>query len=210
MIRKNAKVLILSSLVILLPVLAGMILWNRLPEQIPTHWNAAGEVDGWGSKAFSVFGIPLIMLALQWVCVLVTMADPKRENHGKKLLQLVFWIIPILNVALCAATYTAALGKEVPMAMLMPVMVGVVLTVIGNYLPKCKQNYTVGIKIPWTLSSTENWNRTHRFAGRVWVVCGLIMILAGFFGIFWILIGAAVPMVLAPVAYSYVLYRRGV
>ena len=77
MIKKNLKVLIITSIVILLPILAGLILWNQLPEQIPTHWNAAGEIDGWSSKPFAIFGLPAIMLAAQWLCVLGTAADPK-------------------------------------------------------------------------------------------------------------------------------------
>ena len=81
---------------------------------------------------------------------------------------------------------------------------------MGNYLPKCQQNYTIGIKIPWTLNSEENWNRTHRFAGRLWVVCGLALMLTGFFGGFWIFFAVVLLMVLAPLAYSYALHRKGV
>ena len=70
MIKKNLKVLIITSIIILLPILAGVFLWDQLPEQIPAHWNASGEVDGWSSKPFTVFGMPLILLAFQWLCVL--------------------------------------------------------------------------------------------------------------------------------------------
>ena len=210
MIRKNLKLLLITSAVILLPILVGVILWNQLPEQIPSHWNAAGEIDGWSNKAFAVFGMPLILLAFQWLCVLGTSADPKRESHSGKILHLVFWIIPVLSAVLHAVTYAVALGKEVQMEMVMPIMIGLILAIVGNYLPKCKQNYTIGIKIPWTLNSEENWNRTHRFAGRLWVVCGLIIMLTGFFGGFWIFFGIVLLMVLAPFIYSYVLHRKGV
>ena len=210
MIKKNWKALIISSIVILLPILAGIILWNQLPEQMPTHWNAAGEVDGWSSKPFAVFGLPLILLAVQWLCMLGTCADPKKNNHPEKILHLVLWIIPVLSVVLHVITYAAALGKEVRMEMVMPVLVGLLLAIVGNYLPKCKQNYTIGIKIPWTLNSEENWNRTHRFAGRLWLICGLAIMLSGFFGGFWVFLPAALLMVIAPCVYSYVLYRKGV
>lgn len=210
MIKKNLKLLIITSLVILLPILAGIILWNQLPDQIPTHWNASGEIDGWSSKPFVVFGLPLVMLAAQWLCVLGTAADPKRENHPNKILHLVLWIIPVLSVLLHVVTYAVALGKEVRMEVVMPVVVGLILAIVGNYLPKCKQNYTIGIKIPWTLNSEENWNRTHRFAGRLWTVCGLAIMLTGFFGGFWIFFGVVLLMVLAPVLYSYLLHRKGV
>lgn len=210
MIKKNLKVLIITSIVILLPILAGLILWNQLPEQIPSHWNASGEIDGWSSKAFSVFGIPLILLAAQWLCVLGSAADPKKENHPQKVLHLVLWIIPVLSVLLHVITYSVALGKEVRVEVVLPVFIGIIFAIIGNYMPKCKQNYTIGIKIPWTLNSEENWNRTHRFAGRLWMVCGLMIILTGFFGGFWVFLPIVLLMVIAPFVYSYVLYRKGV
>ena len=210
MIRKHWKMLALTSVIILLPALAGVILWNRLPEKMPSHWNMAGEIDGWSSKPFAVFGLPLILLAAQWLCLLGTTADPKKENHSDKVLQLIIWIIPVLSVVLHVLTYAAALGHRVRMEMIMPALVGLVLVIVGNYLPKCKQNYTIGIKIPWTLSSEENWNRTHRMAGRLWVACGLVCMLTGFFGGFWIFFGLVLVMVLVPFLYSWLLFRKGV
>ena len=210
MIKKHLKLLIITSLIILLPILVGVILWNQLPEQIPSHWGLNGEVDGWSSKPFAVFGMPLMMLAFQWICALGTGADPKKANHPEKVLHLVLWIIPVLNTVLSVLTYAAALGKEVRVEVVIPVFLGLVLTIVGNYLPKCKQNYTIGIKIPWTLNSEENWNKTHRFAGWLWTVCGLVIILTGFFGGFWIFFGVALVMVLAPCIYSYLLHRKGI
>jgi len=210
MIKKNLKVLLIASVVILLPMLAGLILWDQLPEQIPSHWNAVGEVDGWSSKPFAVFGMPLILLAAQWLCVLGTVADPKKAHHGQKILHLVFWIIPVLSVVLHVLVYAAAMGKEVRVEVVMPVLIGLILAIVGNYLPKCKQNYTIGIKIPWTLNSEENWNKTHRFAGRLWVVCGLAIMLTGFFGGFWVFLPVVILMVLTPCIYSYVLHRKGI
>ena len=210
MIKKNLNILIITSIVILLPVLAGVVLWDTLPEQIPTHWNAAGEIDGWSSKPFAIFGLPLLMLAMHWLCVLVTAADPKKANHSNKLIHLVLWIIPIISVVLFVLTYVVALGTEVRMEMVMPLLVGFVLTVVGNYLPKCKQSYTIGIKIPWTLHSEENWNRTHRFAGRLWLVCGLGIMLTAFVGGFWLFLPIVLVMVLAPTVYSYLLHRKGI
>lgn len=210
MIKKNLKVLIVTSIVILLPVLAGLLLWNKLPEQMPSHWNAAGEIDGWSSKVFAVFGMPLIMLAFQWICVLGTGSDPKKSNHSDKVVQLVLWMIPAISTVLHAIVYAVALGGEVRVEMVLPIIIGLIFAVIGNYMPKCKQNYTIGIKIPWTLNSEENWNKTHRFAGWLWTICGLIIVLTGFFGGFWIFLGIVLVMVLAPFIYSYILHRRGV
>lgn len=209
MIKKNLKVLILTTVVMLLPILAGLILWNQLPDQMPTHWNASGEVDGWSSKPFAVFGLPLIMVAAQWLCMLGTAADPKKSNHSEKVLHLVLWIVPALSVVLHAVTYTTALGHAVPMEVVMPVLIGLIFTIIGNYLPKCKQNYTIGIKIPWTLDNEENWNRTHRFAGWLWTFCGIAIMCTGFFGGFWVFLPITLLMVLTPIIYSYVLHQKG-
>lgn len=208
MIKKHKTVLIITSIVILLPVLAGLILWNQLPDQMPTHWNSAGEIDGWSSKAFAVFALPLILLAAQWFCILATFADPKRAVHAEKILHLVFWIMPILSVVLHCVTYGAALGMEVRMERIMPLIMGLLFTIIGNYLPKCKQNYTIGIKLPWTLNNEENWNKTHRLAGRLWVVCGMVIMLTSFLGGFWLMFAVVLLMVFVPVIYSYLLHRR--
>ena len=209
MIKKNLKLLIITSIVILLPILAGVILWNQLPDPMPSHWNAAGEVDGWSSKPFAVFGLPLILLAAQWLCMLGTAADPKKNNHPEKIMHLVLWIIPVLSVVMHTFTYAAAMGKEVPMETVMPVLVGVIFTIIGNYMPKCKQNYTIGIKIPWTLDNEENWNKTHRFAGFLWTACGILIMLTCFIGGFWVFLPITFLMVLAPIIYSYILHKKG-
>ena len=209
MIKKNLKTLIITSVIILLPILAGLLLWNQLPDPMPSHWNASGEVDGWSSKPFAIIGLPLILLAAQWLCVLGTAADPKKNNHPQKILHLVLWIIPVLSVVLHTVVYLTALGYGVRMEVVMPVLIGVVFTIIGNYLPKCKQNYTIGIKIPWTLNNEENWNKTHRFAGWLWTFCGIAIMFTGFFGGFWVFLPITLLMVLVPVLYSYLLHWKG-
>ena len=210
MIKKNLKILIITSVIILLPMVAGLILWNQLPNKIPFHWNAAGEVDGWASKPVAVFVPSAVMLALQWLCMLVTFADPKKQNHPEKVKVLVLWLIPIITFFISALMYVSALGVSVRVETLMPILLGLVFVAIGNYMPKCKQNYTIGIKIPWTLASEENWNRTHRLAGWVWVGGGIVMMLAGFFNAFWVTMVVVAIMTLVPVIYSYILHRKGV
>lgn len=210
MIKKNLKVLIITSIIILLPMLVGLILWNRLPDAIPFHWNAAGEVDGWASRPVAVFVPSAAMLALQWLCVVVTSADPKKQNHPTKVVHLVLWLIPLLTAVLSTFVYASALGSNVRVEVLMPILLGLVFIAIGNYLPKCKQNYTIGIKIPWTLASEENWNRTHRLSGWVWVSGGIVMMLSGFFNAFWVTMVIVAIMVLVPLIYSYSLHRKGV
>ena len=209
MIKKNLKTLIITSIVILLPILAGIFLWNQLPDPMPSHWNASGEIDGWSSKPFAVFGLPLILLAAQWLCMLGTAADPKKNNHPEKIMHLVLWIIPVMSVVMHTVVYLIALGYGVRMEMVVPVLIGVIFTIIGNYMPKCKQNYTIGIKIPWTLDNEENWNKTHRFAGFLWTACGVLIMLTGFIGGVWVFLPITFLMVLAPIIYSYILHKKG-
>jgi uncharacterized membrane protein len=106
--------------------------------------------------------------------------------------------------------YVSALGVSVRVETLMPILLGLLFVAIGNYMPKCKQNYTIGIKIPWTLASEENWNRTHRLAGWVWVGGGVVMLLSGFLGIFWLTLVPAIIMVAVPLIYSYILHQKGI
>ena len=210
MIKKHLKILVITSVAILLPILGGLILWEQLPEQLPIHWNMAGEVDDFCSKSFAVFGMPLILLAFHWLAVFATLSDPKNKNHSTKILNMIFWVIPVLNIALSALLYSVAMGGRVRVEMFMSVLFGLTFVVIGNYLPKCRQSYTIGIKLPWTLHSEENWNRTHRMAGWLWVVGGLIIILTGFFNVLWGMLFIPLALALIPTVYSYILHRKGI
>lgn len=210
MIKKNLKMLLVTSVAILLPTLAGLILWEQLPAQIPSHWNINGEIDGYTSKAFAVFVMPVIMVAIHWFTVLVTLSDPKKQNHSEKILHLIFWIIPVLSIVISVFTYSAAMGTTIRVELFISVFLGLLFVIIGNYLPKCRQNYTVGLKLPWTLHSEENWNRTHRLAGWIWVVGGFAITVSGFFSLIWITLAAPLVMAIIPTAYSYILYRKGI
>ena len=208
MIKKNLPTLIITSIIILLPVLAGIVLWDRLPEVIAIHFGVNGEPDGWSSRSVVVFGIPCIMLAVQWLCMLGTNADPKRDRISPKMMKLVLWIIPIIACVTMTLIYSEVLAYPLKMSTVMPVLIGVLFIIIGNYLPKCRQSYTMGIKLPWTLEDEDNWNRTHRMAGKLWVICGVAFIIAAFLRIDWLIIAIFVVMILAPTAYSYMLHVR--
>lgn len=208
MIKQYKKTLIITSLILLIPVIIGLLLWNKLPDPMPSHWNIHGEVDGWSSKPFNVFGLPALMIALQWVCVLAYTADPKYKNYNPKMLKLVLWICPVICLIISALVYCAALGHELPIGTIMSLLVGIMFVIIGNWLPKCPQTYTMGIKLPWTYASEANWNATHRFGGKVWVAGGIVTMLMAFWGNFWILLVILAVMVIAPTVYSYLYYRN--
>lgn len=213
MLKKNIKAIIISSTIILLPLLAGLILWQRLPEQLPMHWNAAGEIDGWGSKTTVVFGESLGLLAIHWLCIAVCFADPRNKGQSGKALGLVLWVCPALAVLIGATTYLTALGLQ-PFGMdkIMLIFMGLLFIVIGNYLPKCRRNYTIGIKVPWALDNEENWNATHRFAGKLWVGSGIVVIILSFLPwqelAFWVNMAVILIAALASCVYSYIYYRK--
>lgn len=211
-VKKNKWLLIVTSVVILLPILGGLLLWDKLPEKVPYHWGVNGEVDGWASRPVAVFLLPAFMLAMQWFCVLMTGLDPKvKDVTTTKMMGLVLWIIPVLNLFLHVTVYLAALGREVDMAAVMPLFMGTLFVVIGNYLPKCKHSYTMGIKVPWALSDEENWNATHRFGGKVWVAGGLLMMLCALLPgmtAFCVMMGITLMMCIIPTVYSYRYHKK--
>ena len=210
MVKKNLGRLLFTSVVILLPILAGVILWDKLPDSVPIHFGPNGEADGFASRAVAVFVMPLVLLAFQWICTLGTAADPKNKNIDKKALGLVLWICPMISLLVNGVVYTTALDIAINIIMVFGLFFGCLFVVIGNYMPKCRQSYTLGIKLPWTLNDEDNWNRTHRFAGRLWTVGGLVMIVAAFLGdaFLYVFFGIVLLMVLIPTVYSYRLYKK--
>ena len=208
LIKKYLRTLIISSLVLLIPVIVGLLLWDKLPDPMPSHWNIHGEVDGWTSKAFTVFGMPALMLALQWVCLFACTADPRYKNYNSKMLKLALWICPAIGLILCCMVYPQAMGYSVPIEIIMPLLVGALFIAVGNWLPKCEQTYTMGIKLPWTYASEANWNATHRFGGKVWFFGGIVTMLTAFLGSFWILIVVLILMCALPTIYSYRYYVK--
>lgn len=208
MVKRNKKVLILTSIIILFPILVGLLLWNRLPERIPTHWNFSGEIDGWSGKPFGVFFLPLFLLAMHWFCVGCMAIDPKQKNIGGKAEAMVFWMMPVMSVVMSFFIYGVALGLSLSVNRVMGVLVGLMYLIVGNYMPKCKRNYTVGYKLPWTLDNDENFSKTHRLAGKCWVVSGILLLLSAMLGGFWIALAIAMVLSFVPMVYSYRLYRK--
>ena len=208
MIKKHIKTIIITSILILAPMLVGIILWDKLPAQVPTHFGVNNQPDSYSSKAFAVFGMPLLMLALHIVCVLATKLDPKMKGINDKVFTLVLYIIPAVSLLICAVIYPVALGKEIRVGLIAILFMGLIFTVTGNYLPKCKPSYTVGIKLPWTLEDSENWNKTHALAGKLWFAGGLIIIATAFLDSPVIFFTITAALVLVPTVYSFTLYKN--
>lgn len=193
-------------------MLVGLLLWNQLPEQLPVHFNSEGTADSYQSKLWGVTFIYLFILVCHWFAAVITSVDPRRKNISSKIFRLVLWICPVISIFAGILVYGTALKWPwVNVNVMANLVVGVIFVIIGNYLPKCRQNYTIGIKLPWTLSDTENWDKTHRFAGKIWIACGILEMIAGFLPIarletvtVALILVATVPIVV----YSYLFYRK--
>ncbi len=209
--KENKGKIILSSALVLFPMVIGLLLWNVLPQQIVTHWGADGAADGWGSKAFAIIGMPLLMFGMHFLCAFLALRVSKNTAQKGKVLEMLFWTCPIISVVVNLVKYSVALGMDINVRLLMPVVLGIVFVIMGYYLPNCTSNSMISIKVEWTLNDDENWTLTHRFGGIIWQVCGFLLIimeyLAGSVG------EILFPMVLlvivfAPVIYSYVLFKQ--
>ena len=139
MLKKNKFKIILSSMIILLPMLFGVIMWKKLPDVMTTHWGTDGNADGFSGKAFAVFGLPAILLVLHFVCLLFTLLDRRQKEQNQKALGMIFWIIPLVSLLTNGIMYRAAFGAEINLILFVPILLGVMLMLMGNYLPKVKQ-----------------------------------------------------------------------
>ena len=197
MILKNKKSLILASLATLLPIPVGLALWDRFPAAF--------------SPGFFVFAMPLTMLAAQWLCVLFSALDKSNRNRNRKPMALVLWIIPFISCMFSGIMYALFLGVEFSPAAWTFAGMGLLMAVIGNYLPKYRMNATMGIKTRTTYSSEANWNATHRFGGKVWTVCGLGMMLCALLPDVWgvaVMVVLIAVMIILPMVFSYRFYRK--
>ena len=209
--KKIDKLMVLTTLICLLPIILSLILYDKLPERIPIHWDVNGNPDNYGSKAFAAIGIPLMMAGLNLLTHFALNTDPKKANASAVLKLIGKITIPLMTLILVPITLFTGLGYDIPIADIVPALVGLLLIVVGNYLPKSKQNYTVGIKIPWTLNNETNWNKTHRLAGYVWIIGGLLMFANSFLKILWLPVFIIIisAMIFFPLVYSYILYKKG-
>lgn len=203
------KTVLITCGVCLLPMLIGMMIYNKLPDQIPIHWNIAGEIDNYASKAIFVFLLPILMVGIQLLCLFMMHADPKYKNYSVKMTKIVIWIIPLMTMLLGLITYAIVFGYDVSVNVVIPMCIGVLFIILGNYLPKCHQNFTLGYRLPWTLNDEDNWNKTNRLAGYIMVTGGLFMIVLSLFDLaFWAMIGFIPMFLFIPAIYSFLLYHK--
>ena len=211
MLKKNKWLLIITTVLMLLPMAFGLCVWDRLPEEIAIHWNFSGQADDFADRGFAVFTLPLVLVAVHWLCILVTSLDRKNREKNQKAQQLVLWICPILSLFLNGITYLTAFKKDVNTTVFVLFFMGALFVVMGNYMPKVTQNRTIGIKIKWTLQNEENWNATHRFAGKLFVSGGVLVMIAAFLPAPYSSIVSGIilaAVVISTALYSYIFSRR--
>jgi uncharacterized membrane protein len=210
---KTKTTLILSLVIILLPFLFGSFVYEKMPEQMASHWNVNDEVDGYMSRFWGVFMMPLTSAFILALFLLLPNIDPLKENilaFRKEfnlfiLITLIFlayiWLLTILwNLG-----YTSfKMGSAILPAL------GFLFFVIGYVIRKAKRNWFIGIRTPWTLSSDAVWAEIHRIGGTLFMLSGFFAIMGVFFGAYgvWFTLVPLLSSTLFLYVYSYILYQR--
>ncbi|APX99397.1 SdpI family protein [Lacinutrix venerupis] len=200
-------------LIILIPFIYLAFIWNVLPEQVPIHWNANGEIDGWGSKA-TLLIIPFILPVLIYVILsLVPKIDPKQkiEATSKKFYNIKLLLTLFMSVLALFILYSSK-SQSFTNPNIIIMLIGLLYVILGNYMKTIKTNYFIGIRTPWTLENDIVWKKTHKLAGKYWFIGGLLVILLGFIlepkpnMVSFIIITTIITII--PVVYSYVIFKQ--
>lgn len=193
-------------------VALATLFYPSLPDPMPSHWNLAGEVDGWLPKPWGVWVFPLVGTAMWGLFALLPMISPKgfRLEPARRAYDIIWFVMICFMGGVQLAVFLQALGHGGPgIELVVPLMTGGLFVLVGNYLSKFPRNFFVGIRTPWTLASEEVWNRTHRVGGWIFMGAGVLIALSPFVHFAMpLLVTAVIIAALVPVLYSYLLYRR--
>ena len=203
---------IISFVLIAIALLVGVFLYARLPDPMPAHWNAAGEIDGYMSKFWGIFLVPIITVLLVPLFLVIPNIDPLKANIAK--FRGVFnWFIVIFVAYMLfvyALTLAAALGIQFNMTVMLLPVVGLLFIGAGYMMGKAKRNFFIGIRTPWTLSSETVWDETHKLGAKMFMFGGAVTIVSAFLGEngIWLMLVAMLAAAFVPIVYSYILWRR--
>jgi len=194
-------------------LIISALVYGRMPDQVPIHWNAYGEVDRYASKPVGLFLMPAIMAGVMLLIKIAPLIDPKRDNLKKSMrdIETVNIITLLVLLVVHSATILSSLGVEFNMAVLAPIIAGALFVFLGSLLPRFKHNYFFGIRTPWTLANEQVWRRSHLVGGRIMFFGGLVMILSAFLPTAWMLVAFLLVLVItvaAPIIASYLYFRR--
>ncbi len=200
-------------LLLIAPFVASAILWDDLPEVVPTHFNAAGEADDWGPKWINAIMIPSIGLGIYLLLIFLPSIDPKKKIRSvQKPIAAIRIFMSLFMIGIYAFVMAASLGKTANISVYVQMAVGALLVIVGNYINSVKPNYFIGIRTPWTLESPEVWKRTHRLGSKLWIIGGIIFLIfpwlgfttgSEYFVIILVSILAGVPLI-----YSFIIYKQ--
>ncbi len=210
------NIFIFSGVLFLVSVGVTIFAWGKIPAdvQIPIHWNAQGEIDGYGNKTFGLLIGPGLILGLTLLLNFVPRMEPRIENlrQSQKAYKVVWGFIVTFMLGLHLITTAAALGIAVNTAAVMAFAIGILFMVIGNYMGKIRSNFMFGIRTPWALSSEISWNKTHRLGGRLFVLVGLAVLMSAFFKngtfSFALLLGGLFVTLILTFGYSYWVWKQ--
>ena len=211
MTTKLTSIIVLALIVS--AVIAGLALWNQLPDQMASHWNAYDQVDGYISKFWGVFLMPLITLGMFVMFLVVPVMDPLKANIAqfREAFNVFIALISAFMLYIHGLTLAWSLGyQDFKMNAAMLPFMGVLFVAIGYLLRKAKRNFFIGIRTPWTLSSDTVWDKTHQLGSLLFILSGAFAIAGGFFGgmaAIWLMFVPLIGSSLFLVIYSYVLYR---
>ena len=206
--RKSSIISIIASLAIL--VIFNLLFYNKMPAELPTHWDFRGQADDYSSKFEAMILIQGFLVVMNLFLCFMLDNDPKNKRQNNFLMKLSKLSMPIIMTIIYIITILAGLGKEVNTSVIISILMGILFIAIGNYMPKVKRNYTMGIKLPWTLNSDENWRRTHRFGGICFIFMGLIFFVSPFVKSEIIFYLPLIIVAVLPAIYSYYLYTKGI
>lgn len=203
---------ILSLILISAALIAGALFWNQLPDPMPSHWNAAGEINGYMPKFWGIWLMPLMTLGITLLLTLVPSIDPLKANIEKFRGFYNFFIIGfvIYMIYIYALTLAAALGIKFNMSYMMLPAMGLLFVALSFLIKNAKRNFFIGIRTPWTLSNDDVWDKTHALGAQSFRIGGLIAMISILFGErgFWLFMIAILLATFVPVVYSYILWRK--
>jgi len=209
--KKNLIILGLFA-AIWLPVLVDLFYWNKLPEKLPTHFNAQMVPDSWSSKVVAIVILPVILTLAQGLILYLVDQNSKKYYVQNGIIYTVLTIIPILSIWINFIMISTALNNNVNRFKqpILSSLFGIILIILGVVLKYVKTNPIIGIRLPWTISSEENWRLTNSLGSKVFIVGGIIELVVAICSSMALMIFILAIVITIPVIYSYVLYRKGI
>lgn len=201
-------------LILLLPFIYILIVWNTIPDQVPTHFNIKGEPDDYSGKAFALLLLPVMNIVMYFILFFVPRIDPRKKNYEAfgSSYQNIRLVIHLFFVGIFIfITQTTSGGQHLQLNAFLSMML-LFFALLGNYMRTVRSNFFVGIRTPWTLSNDVVWRKTHELGGKIWFYSGIVLAVVVFFlpeMAAGIVMGCGVfLMAIIPVVYSYFEFKK--